>query len=80
MSTPIIAVIGRTVSEAQAYGDRIFKVPFVPFAEHQYKKLDRYQVENFMCTQTIGELPAAMISTLAANLHDVDQERKRHGD
>lgn len=78
MSEPIIAVVGRTVQEADAYGERLLKVPFVPFAEHQWEKLSRHNVENFICCQTVGELPAAMIRTLAERMHDADQQRQHY--
>lgn len=75
MNDPIIAVIGRTVQEADRYGETLLKVPFVPFAEHQWEKLSRHNVDNFLATPTVGEMPAAMIRTLAERMHDADQQR-----
>lgn len=74
MPHPTIIVIGRTIQEAQAYGDLHLKSPFAALAEHQHAKVKNYTVENFMVTPTLADVPPAMITTLAAAMRDYKME------
>lgn len=75
MTNPVIAVIGRTVNEAEQYAQRTVKAPYIALAEHQDHKLWDHDVENFLCVPTVGDLPPKMIRVLAERIHDTDQRR-----